>query len=320
MNWRKHKVLLIGGGIAVLVILVVLVFLLRAQAAYRRVQSELSEAQNRFDRLTRREPYPSADNIERMNNNLERLRKLADEIQAMLTAGQIAAEQIEPADFAPLLERTIARLTQKAAESGVDLPERLTLGLARYLAGEMPAPEDVPRLVVQLKTMEAMCNLLFNARITSLISVDRQAFEAAARTESSESPTPVRRRRAIVTEEAQAQQPGKIPLPPDNPLYQVERVTVSFRARDAVLWEVFNALAQSPIIAVVVDAQLSNTLGDKIGKPQPVSPIGGDTPAPGGIVRYPTHEERVIAGREPIQANLIIDVYRFVKELKEDTP
>ncbi len=316
MNWRKHMVLVIGGGVALLLMILALIFLLRAKGEYSRVNDELENSMRRLESLSRRTPFPSPDNVRRMEENLEALREKASEIQAFLQKGQVPQESIEAAEFPPLLERVIARIKQRAAESGVLLPEQLNLGLARYLAGELPSNEAIPRLVIQVNTMAALCNLLFQSRIQSLVGMDRQAFELAA-TPTADEPVVVRRRVAV---DAPTVTQSQLPPVAENPLFEVERITVVFTARDAVIWDVLNLLARSPLIAAVVDVQLANTISDKIGKAQPVAPIGGDQPGMASITRYPTHEERVVAGRELVQATMVVDVYRFVRDLKEDAP
>jgi hypothetical protein len=316
MNWRKHMVLLVGGGVSLVLLIAALIFLLRARGDYTRVNQELENSMRRLESLSRRDPFPSPANIRRLEENLSTLRDFAARVQGALEKGRIEPETIEAAEFAPMLERTIARLTQRAAESGVLLPERLTLGMARYAAGELPSGETIPRLVIQLKTMDALCRLLFQTRIHSLLNVERDVFEIVTPVPTEE-PVVTRRRGA----EPQAPAVSKLPPPSENPLYETERFTFTFQARDANVWDALNALARSPLIAAVVDVQLANTAADKLGKAQPVSPIGGGEH--GGLqaaTRYPTHEERVVAGRELIQATVTVDVYRFVKDLKEDAP
>jgi hypothetical protein len=314
MNWRKHMVLIVGGGVAVLSFILALLFMLRARGEYSRVNQELENSMRRLETLSRRNPFPSPENIRRLEENLSTLREFADRVDAALQKGRLEPEAIEAAEFAPLLERTLARLSQRAAESGVLLPERLTLGMARYAAGELPANETIPRLVIQLKSMDALCRLLFETRIHSLLNVEREAFEIV-KPVSPEEPVVARRRGG----EPQVPAAPTLPPPSANPLYETERFTFTFQARDATVWETLNALARSPLIAAVVDVQLANTAADKLGKAQPVSPIsGGEPPGVQTVIRYPTHEERIVAGRELIQATVTVDVYRFVKDLKEE--
>lgn len=316
MNWRKHMVLLVGGGIALLLMILALVFLMRARGEYQEINDQLIAASGRLDQLNRRSPFPSEDNIKMMEQNLRTLQDATEDLYTILLKGQVRPERIEAAEFAPLLERATKRLYQRAAENGVLLPERFNLGLARYAAGELPAREAIPRLVVQLKCMDALCQILFQARIHSLVSIERQQFESAAPVEEVISS----RRRAAVQQETTAQGLPDLPMPASNTLYEVERFGLTFAARDASVWEALNLLNRTPLVAAVVDVQLANQASEQLGKAQPVAPLGGDQPAAQVLARYPSHEERVIAGRELVQASVVVDVYRILPPVKETAP
>lgn len=322
MNWRKNIILIVGGGIALLLLIVAFVFFFKSKREYGRLNNELGQAMSRLETLTRRSPYPSAENIKQVDANLESLKNAVGVLQETLQRGQVVAEKIEPADFASLLERVSKRLHRSAVEAGVTLPDRFTLGLARYAAGEQPAREAIPRLVVQLKDLEVICQTLLQSHIQSIVSVDREAFEggAAAQAQPDDS-AGLRRRR--VTEDSQSPTVAiaYMPMPASNTLYEVERFNVTFQGRDAAVWEALNQLAKSPLLITVVDVQLSNLASDKLGIAVPVSPLNADKNSPTfnpALARYPSHDERIIAGREMVQATFVLDVYRLVREIKED--
>jgi hypothetical protein len=50
-----------------------------------------------------------------------------------------------------------------------------------------------------------------------------------------------------------------------------------------------------------------------LGKKQPVNPLGAENNpnAPSAPSQYPAHEDRVIAGREPVVVRLVVDAYQF---------
>lgn len=321
MNWRKHLTLIVGGGIALILLVIALIFLLRAHDEFQRVNEELSQAMRRLERLTRRDPYPSPSNIQLSEENLAALRKAIQELQAILQRGQVRPEAIEAAEFAPLLERASKRLYQRAAEAGVLLPERFTMGLSRYAAGELPARDAIPRLVVQLKSIDAICQILFQSRIHTLLGLERIQFDAPANVGAEDAPSGRGGRRVVVQEDPALVPVNAFPMPASNTLYEVERISVSFLARDAAVWEVLNALARTPLMVAVADVRLANVAAEKLGKATPLAPLGGDQPnhAP-ALARYPSHEERIVAGRELVQAALLLDVYRLVRELDEEAP
>lgn len=322
MNWRKNIILIVGGGIALFLLIIAFVFFFKSKREYGRLNNELGQAMSRLETLTRRSPYPSAENIKQVDANLESLKNAVGVLQETLQRGQVVAESIEPADFASLLERVSKRLYRSAAEAGVTLPDRFTLGLARYAAGEQPAREAVPRLVIQLKDLEAICQTLLQSHIQSIVSVDREAFEggAAAQAQPDDS-AGLRRRRATDDSQSPTVATAYMPMPASNTLYEVERFNVTFQGRDAAVWEALNQLAKSPLLITVVDVQLSNLASDKLGVAVPVSPLNADKNSPTfnpALARYPSHDERIIAGRELVQATFVLDVYRLVREIKED--
>lgn len=318
MNWRKNMVLVVGGGIAALLIIAALVMLFRFQAGHREVSGQLDSALSRLQQLNNRKPFPSRENIALVEKNLQVEQASALELQAALQRGQLTPDAIEPAEFAPLLERVHKRMVKRADEAGVALPDAFTFGFGRYAAGELPAPTAIPRLVIQLKAVDAVCGLLFQSRIGELLSIEREVFESGEVTPAEElSDLRLRRRQAATTT---APVVSRVPPAQTNDLYGVERITVSFLARETAAWDALNALARSPLFIVVADISLENTLaaGGLLGKKQPPAAIGGEQAVAAGVARYPTHDERVVAGREPVRVNLVLDIYQFSNQIAEE--
>lgn len=323
MNWRKNIILIVGGGIALLLLIVALIFLLKSRREYQTANEALDREMQSLERLTRRNPYPSTANIEQVDKNLEALKAATSNLQEVLERGQIKTAKIESAEFAPMLERASKRLYKTAADAGIALPDQFSLGLSRYARGELPAPEAIPRLVIQLKTLDALVQILLQSRIQALVTVERQQFESSGAGASDE--PVISRRRAVAQDTQPTTSMTLLPMPASNTLYEVERFSLTFQARDANVWEVLNQLVRSPMLITVVDVQLANMDAAKIGKPVPVQPIGGEQGAAANAAlplqsRYPSHEERVIAGRELVQAAVILDVYRLVQEITEGAP
>lgn len=318
MNWRKHMILVVGGGIAALMLAGAAFLLLRLQGQYGAVSSDLQSAMNRLQQLNNRDPFPSRENIDLVRGNLETLSAAAAQLQETLQRGQVEGDAIEPAEFAPLLERITKRLGARADEAGVALPERGSLGFGRYAAGELPVTSAIPRLVVQVKAMEAVCSLLFQSRISQLVSVEREVFEGAEPSAEDAASEGRRRRTAISSGPAAP----SLPPPASNDLYAVERLTISFTARETAAWDALNALARAPLFVAVQDVQMENmaaAAGD-IGKKRPPQAIGTEQAIRDGLGRYPSHDERVIAGRELVRVNLVIDMFRFASNATQEAP
>lgn len=327
MNWRKHMVLIAGGGVATLLLIAALVLMFRYQGQYASVSSELESARARLQQLSSRRPFPSAENVAKMKENLDQVQTMALDLQAALQRSQINGEAMEPAEFAPLLERTTQKLRQRAAEAGLTIPEGFTFGFERYTTGELPAPSDVPRLVAQLRAVDALCDILLQARVSHVDSVGREMFDAQAVGNNSSAAALVVRSRGR-SAEAVAAPSVQVPAVASNELYGVERLAVSFQARESSVWEVLNGIARSPVFMTIADIQMENVLAAKgdLGKKVPPAPVvAGDVKLPAGTppppAQYPSRKDRIVSGVEPVSVTLVVDIYRFNSVFqKEATP
>lgn len=318
MNWRKHMVLLVGGGLAAVLLLAAVVMLLRFQGRYAAVNRELEGARQRLEVLKARDPFPSEDNVQRLRQNRSDLQSVALQILEQLHKNQRAVVPMEPAEFAPSLERTSRQLVQRAQESGVTLPEGFGFGFARYAAGELPAPAAVPRLVKQLSAVEALCDVLFQARIAKLDELEREVFDE---TEAATEGAPQEGRRARRGAAERTPTVSQVPLAEPNELYEVERLTLTFEARESAVWDVLNGIVRSPNFMAIADLRMENTLATTgaLGKKKPVAALGGDAAA-NIQPQYPSHDDRVVAGRELVTVSLMIDVYHFKEVFAAEVP
>ncbi len=317
MNWRKHIVLIVGGGLAVLLLLAALAFLIRFQSRYAAVDGELANARTRLQQLMTRSPFPSTNNIAKQRENLAQLQEQAAQLEALLQRNQIKPDKMEPAEFAPELEKTSRRLVQRAKEAGVDLPERFAFGFPRYAAGELPSQDAVPRLALQLRAVEVVCELLFQARVLQVDGLDRERFDESG--EQAQAVQASARSRRGQAESAPVV--AQVPMAETNELYGVERLTVAFTAHERSAREVLNALLRHPLFISLADIRIENKLAaeGKLGKKQPVKPLGGERPA-GVAPQYPSHKDRVIAGpeREYLAVTLVLDLYQFHDTFKTE--
>lgn len=319
MSVRKHLVLVVGGGVSLVLLIAAVIVLLRVNSRYGSVRDELAQQQRRLERLQARTPYPSPANVETLRTNIVIEGRFFTNLYTRLAAEQIEAPvDMEPAQFPLLMERVIRGLINKAAEAGIRLPENFAFGFDRYAQGELPDAADIPRLVVQVKTMERLCDLLYAAHIAGLEKVERQVFEKTGPREEPNDP-----RRAIRTAAPEPEQADLTDQAPDSDgLLTRERFTLSFTGGDPALWDVLNSLADSPMFAVVNTVTLESddpglrTPRDwaKLGAGGGADPrfAASRNPAPTEANTVPMNrDERIAAGREVIRNTLTVDVYRF---------
>jgi hypothetical protein len=335
MKLRRHMVLVVGGGTALVLMLVALFMLYRFYSAYDRVNGDLQSTMSHLRGLQDRAPYPSSTNVSAVGSQLTSLNGYFDGLFSSLRQGQIEPVEMEAAKFTPLLRDGILRVNKRAQDAGVLLPTTFAMGVERYKLGALPSGADVPRLVVQLKTLEALCDMLIDAKVTELLSVTRQVFEQGA--ESREAPAadfgrggrwgpgggmPVPEAPAATG----AGQPEKVD---PSGLFSVEHYTIEFKCHERSMWQILNTLARSKLFAVVTSVAIVNDNPvPKIGPKLPAQTAAGVMPgssapaaapaAQSSDVKVLSQEERVVAGREVVKVVLDVDVYRFLGGEKQE--
>lgn len=330
MNLKKHRILVIGGGLALVILIVAVVLLVQMSARYRETSSSLERAQARLRSLNQRSPFPSEENVRVLEANLDLVRGEVAELKTRLSEANIEVDRIEPAQFAPLLERTYKRISDRAASLNVPIPGQGTYGYAVYAQGTLPDRDHVERLVRQAKIQEYLGGLLLEAKVSRIDLLQRTAFEDAP-VETEEDQRFVRR----PTRPSSGQgSPTDIPRPEPSDLYQTERFTLTFSGREGAVWDALNRLGASPLFIKVVDVSLRN-LGDDIGKPvdlqarfletrRAAAAAGqgrgaGMEVTPQVLATIP-REDRIIAGRELIEAKVVLDVFLFTPGDPEPAP
>lgn len=310
-------VLIVGGSICLVLMIAAGFLLWKFQGDYAKVQEELQSAQSRLEQLNRRSPFPSAENLEKTKENLASIQSYYSNVVTVLQKDQVEPESIEPSAFAPLLERGTHRVFERAKANGVKFPERFAMGFDRYAAGELPAPEHLPRLVTQVQHLESLLNLLIDARISELTALQRTMFDTGATQTTEAEADPRSRGRGTRAPAAAAVIDDKVPEVQSNALYAVERFRLTFSARESAVWEVLNMLARSRALFVVSSVRMENPLVIGAGAAQAAAKPAAAAAAPGqqGVPALPlTHEERIVAGREPVTVSLVVDAYRILQE------
>lgn len=339
MNFRKYMVLMVGCGIAAVVAIGAAVLLVQQMSASGRSQSSLKSAMAKLEKLNARKPYPSPENVELTGRNLANMQGHLTQVRQALRTGQVEPEQIEPAQFGPLLGQMTRQLKKEATSAGVALPENFSFGFASYSAGALPLSNAIPRLVTQLKTVDALSRILYAARVTNLIGIVREEFESDMAREQAASaaaaaPASLFREttRGGPSERAGGAAMKAMPPVESNALYSAERFSLEFIGRENAVWEVLNALVKGPPFAVIRDVTIeSTTAGQAVAPaatgsrasasyPSEYGPgYGRESVTPGSaqpavvatnIVATP-REERVVAGRESVRASIVLDVFRF---------
>ena len=183
---------------------------------------------------------------------------------------------MEPAEFPLLLDRTIRRLRDRAREQGVKLPPRFAFGFERYALGALPNHEDVGRLVMQVRTVEKLCEAIFKSKVTDVENVHRTIFERGV----IEQTGAVRegRRRGMMETPTVVEGEAAGEWVDSSGLFAREAYTLTFRALDSAVWTALNELAKMGMFTVVAGVELSNP--EPLPKPTVVVRPAVEGPAP----------------------------------------
>ncbi|OQA26817.1 MAG: hypothetical protein BWY59_01254 [Verrucomicrobia bacterium ADurb.Bin345] len=325
--------LVITGGVVLVLAVVLGVMLFRFQSSYQQVRTDLKSTVARLDALYGRDPYPSEENVELVQSNLFVLSNYHQELVSVLKLGQVDPASMEPADFPQLLDRTIRRLYDRAREQGVKFPARFAFGFERYALGALPNHEDVSRLVMQVRTIEKLCEVLFKSKVSEMENVQRTVFERGVIEQGG---TRDARRRMQEAAEGTPEPVSEEWIDPSGQFAR-ESYTLTFRAMDGAVWAVLNELAKMGLFTVVARVELSNNT--PLPKPSQAPRAVFESSAAGATPPLPAaanmmdmfsaapqaapveaaktgpkpHEERVVAGREMVRAIVEVHVYRFLQ-------
>lgn len=333
---RKHMPLMIGGGVVLVLLLALLYLLFNFKGSYSETVGKLDRAEISLKRLSQRPVFPSEKNVEVLKEQLGVYEDYQNALFQEMCKGQFKAAKVSRAQFPLVLEGVIRRLVKKAREDSVTLPPSPSFGFQRYAEGNLPAEEDVSRLSMQLRSIAALVNILYESGINELTSVERTVFEKDAQIAAPVENRIVRRHGARgQPEETEQQASTEVFTDPDG-LFTKEHYVLAYRAQDDANWAILNRMAKGTPFIVVTKMEVINSARPAVALPkseepeapprQAVSQSGWKSASPaGGPVDVTPEAEilprelRVVAGQEMPNVRLEVDLYRFAEAADGNT-
>lgn len=328
MNLKKHKLLMGSGAVFLILFTVGLFMLFHYQRGYAQQKKGLTASKRALANLNRRQPFPTRENLDRLEVNQKQLQETQNKLFRVISAKQIEPMTIEAARFPTLLSGMVLGLNKEAREKGVKIPDGFAYGFSKYSDGSLPDMASAERLTIQVQAVEVLIKLLFESGIDELTGVKRDVFEDA-------NPSP------------SGQQELFEGSPSESDLYSSEEITVSFVGDDRDIWQVLNRCSRDVNFLRVTDVSLSNpvkpdaslvslyreaetqnqsasgqTVPTASRNPNPffgtqqllTSPTryagttSGETKSSGILAN---HKERIVAGQEKVKAQITVRLYRF---------
>jgi len=173
MNWIKENKFLAGFLAATFVGVAVLGFLLlSAKGRYEEVSNQYQEQAGELNRLQSLKPFPAPENLKKIEEQRAEHQQTIVGLQKSLATNEIPVEPLTEVQFQDRLRESVTRVTAKAAERGLKLPEKFYMGFDRYQT-EPPRPEAAPLLGRQLKAIELVLMQVIENKGVMLNRIDR---------------------------------------------------------------------------------------------------------------------------------------------------
>lgn len=309
MKAKPSIFFVVGALVAVVLIVGSALLLVSSVRQTAKTQRQLSSKRSELDRIYKREPFPSKENVQRELDNTTVLREWYGKLVNEAGKGQLEPEERSPSTFMSLLGQTQRTLIAESKGEG-RLPENFAFGFDTYFgaSSRLPDPKHVPRLTQQLKIVESLCRLLFAENVTSIKAIRRDQFEAPVEGEVREPPAKGKK---------EAPAPAETDGIPEGALYGKLHFSIDFEVRESSLLAILNQLARHDLFMVVTRVEVAKQQDDVPKAVRPEAPpvaaptvTGTPPPAPEPLRR----QERLICGvavESPMLVTLDLDVYQF---------
>ena len=305
-------------------------FLFSAMSVKNSSADSRNQAYDELRRVYDAKVFPNNENIERIREDEKALSQWLNTVSNLVHKGDLSVDKETPPSFKQLLQKTVRSLSANPGiVNGKVVAAGFNFGFDKYLgeSDSLPAQENVDRLTLQLRIIEAVCKELYMAHILMLESVSRETFEEqgdGAVKKPQEDTGKKRRRR---DDAAAAHAPKKASLahadhPASGELFSKQRFSFVFKARPEAFADVLNRLAAMDLFVVVSEVEFRKT-DDPLtkqregAKKEKERESNAGAPGSAGAADSATplsHSERIVTDPElepPVSVKIDIDVFSF---------
>ena len=181
MAWIKRNLFFVIGMAAGLLLTGYCVWLFtRDLASNSTVDNDLQEATRQYDALANnpKVPYPSEENIQHAREDQTKVKQLVDQLHTAFPPFP-APPKLDVKGFSEYLETTLFDLRHRATNAGVSLPDDFAFAFTDQ-RGKLNYPlECIPLWLQQLAEINSLCDILYRARINSLLVLKRVSISSS---------------------------------------------------------------------------------------------------------------------------------------------
>ncbi|HJT80392.1 MAG TPA: Amuc_1100 family pilus-like protein [Chthoniobacterales bacterium] len=302
MNWFRQNRWL-GTFLIVVGLLTIagIYFLLSARGRSNEALEQFQQAVNEKRRLEGLDPFPSEANFKKMKLHLENYTAALNKQKEELKARVPSPPPLAPNEFQSKLRQAMLSVTEKARANKVKLPDNFALGFEEYTTA-LPTTTMAPLLGQELAQIEALVNILIDARVDGINTFKRRALADEKSGAASPTPSPSPRRPAAAA-----------PVSPGAKMVERGTVDVSFSSAPSSMRRVLNQIVSSPQQFYVVRLLHVRNEKDKGPPREQTGTTTGTTattqatpakPAPNAALTF-------IVGNEHVETSARIEVLRF---------
>lgn len=307
MNWIKENAILTAllGLVAVGTVALV-ILILGAKSTYDEASTTYDRQAAELGTLQRKEPYPNRENLTAMEEAAREQRAAVDQLQATLAALELPIPKLSPEEFQKSLTASVASVTEKARQNGVNLPATFYLGFESYQA-QLPSQDLAPLLGRQLAAIQFLVSSLLDNKPISLDEIKRVPLplEGGARTPAAK-PAP----NTDGAPEAKAA----------SDLVEHQPFSINATIDPIRLRRFLNEIAGTPKqFFILRNLQIANLQPKSPPRatppnlPAPPPEIEGEEAAPVDQTSQPAVKREYLFGNEKITAKMLIDIVDFAE-------
>lgn len=173
MQWIKRNLFLVVGGLVALGLLGFAGFYLFTRIQQdRSVTEELDGATKKLEGIAKRDPYPNPENIKAAKDEGKRLQSFLAEAEKHFAPAPYP-QQLDSREFRTYLDNTRAALLTEAQKAGVEVPTNYWFTFAAQKGAMTFASATLQPLASQLADIRTICEVLFEAKVNSLVWLRR---------------------------------------------------------------------------------------------------------------------------------------------------
>ena len=299
MVWVKRNLGLVIGGVIALALLVVAgVYLLSKRGEDQAVTAELDQATSRYQELLNRPVHPgqeggSVNNIELAKDEVQRLQAFLEQVRMKFGTSNVPTN-ISNREFRALLDNTIYDLQRTAESLGITLPQK---DYWFTFAPQRTAVEfkSIDMLTHQLLDVKELCEILYQAKVQDLKGIRR----VPASSEDNNAQDFMTDKKATTNEVA-----------------IVTPYELKFQGFSSELARVLDRLVQAKRCFVVRSVAVDRAPDEQSAAAAAVMPMPSSMSRYGG--RYAMPQPQVQPQRPQRPANVLLDENKLLVEIRVD--